>query len=282
MLRWPRLVLAAVVLALPACSSSTAAAPDRLSVVAAFYPLQFVAERVGGDAARVQSLTPAGAEPHDLELTPRQTAALQEADVVAYLHGLQPQVDAALANGGDARRVDAAAVTPLDRGDPHVWLDPLRMRELTAAVADALATGPAAAEVRDRAERLQAELTELDAAYRRGLADCERRDLVTSHESFGYLADRYGLRQVGITGLSPEAEPTPRQFAEVLTYAREHEVTTVFFEEAVSPKTAQVLADEVGAEARVLSPLETPPATGDYLTAMRANLEALRAALSCS
>ncbi len=282
MLRWPRLVLAAVVLALPACSSSTAAAPDRLDVVAAFYPLQFLAERVGGDAVRVQSLTPAGAEPHDLELTPRQTAALQEADVVAYLRDLQPQVDAALANGTGARRVDAAAVTPLERGDPHVWLDPLRMRDLAGAVADALATGPAAADVRARADRLRAELTELDAAYRRGLADCARRDLVTSHESFGYLARRYGLRQIGITGLSPEAEPTPRQFAEILTYARERDVTTVFFEEAVSPKTVQVLADELGAEARVLSPLETPPAAGDYLTAMRANLDALRAALSCS
>ena len=301
-------VAAAAAAALAACSPSAAQRDGRLDVAAALYPLQFLAERIGGEAVRVQPLTPPGAEPHDLELTARQVADLQDADAVVYLSGLQPAVDAAL-EASDVRVLDAAAVTPLARADsehadsehaasdghaaeeesgastldPHVWLDPVRMQDLAGAVAETLAAAdPARAEeFRQRADRLRADLAALDGEFRAGLARCERRDLVTSHESFGYLARRYGLRQVGVSGLSPESEPSPRRLAEVAAYAREHGVRTIFFEEAVSPSTAQVLASEVGARAAVLSPLETAPAQGDYLTALRTDLAALREALSC-
>lgn len=114
---------------------------------------------------------------------------------------------------------------------------------------------------------------------------CPRKAPVSTRtcgSTLGYLADRYGLEQVALAGLSPEAQPSPARLAEVTTYARANGVTTIFFEELVSPKTAESLASEVGATAAVLSPLESPPEQGDYVTAMRANLDALRTALDCT
>ena len=291
------LLVGTLLLALSACSSAgaepgagsgaqpaPAAAGDRLDVATGFYPLQFVAERVGGDAVRRGPLAPAGAEPHDLELGPQQVAALSEADLVLHLEGFQPAVDRAVEQQAADAALDAASVTPLVDGDPHVWLDPARLARLADAVAERLAAAApgSAAGFRERAEALRTELTALDAEFRAGLATCERRELVTSHTAFGYLARAYGLSEVGITGLTPDEEPTPARLAEVAELARSSGVTTIFFEETVSPKVAETLATEVGALAEVLSPLETRPEGGDYLTGMRADLEALRTALGCA
>ncbi|HWG94382.1 MAG TPA: zinc ABC transporter substrate-binding protein, partial [Mycobacteriales bacterium] len=168
--------------------------------------------------------------------------------------------------------------------DPHVWLDPARLTTIASSLADALAErAPDQAEgFRTRADEVAADLRSLDADYREGLATCERQDVVTSHDAFGYLTDRYGLQQLAVSGLSPEEEPSPRRLAEVAETARERGVTTIFFEELVSPRVAESLAREVGATAEVLSPLEGGPEDGDYLTAMRTNLDALRTALGCA
>jgi zinc transport system substrate-binding protein len=127
------------------------------------------------------------------------------------------------------------------------------------------------------------ELEQLDAQFRTGLRTCARHEIVTSHAAFGYLAERYGLRQIAISGLSPEAEPSPQRLADAARQAREHRVTTIFFETLVSPKVAETLAREVGARAEVLDPIEglAPDATGDYATVMRDNLDRLRTALGC-
>ena len=291
------LLVGTLLLALSACSSAgaepgagsgaqpaPAAAGDRLDVATGFYPLQFVAERVGGDAVRVEPLAPAGAEPHDLELGPQQVAALSEADLVLHLEGFQPAVDRAVEQQAADAALDAASVTPLVDGDPHVWLDPVRMAALADAVAQRLAAAAPeqAAAVRGRADALRAELTELARELRAGLADCERREVVTSHTSFGYLARAYGLTQVGIAGLSPHEDPSPARLAELTELAEAAGVTTVFFEEAVGPELSEALAREVGARAEVLSPLETQPEGGDYLSGMRAVLASLRTALGCS
>ena len=288
------LLAGALLLGLAACSSadagggpgaaSAASGAERLDVVAGFYPLQFLAERVGGDAVQVEGLAPAGAEPHDLELGPLLVAGLSTADLVLYLQGFQPAVDDAVEQQAAGRALDAAAVEPLVDGDPHVWLDHARTARLADAVAERLAAAApgSAAGFRERAAALRTELTALDAEFRAGLATCERRELVTSHTAFGYLARAYGLSEVGITGLTPDEEPTPARLAEVAELARSSGVTTIFFEETVSPKVAEALAAEVGAQAAVLSPLETRPEGGDYLTGMRADLEALRTALGCA
>jgi zinc transport system substrate-binding protein len=256
------------------------------SVVAAFYPLAYAAERIGGPAVDVRNLTPPGAEPHDLELTPREVARIQDASVVIYLsHGFQPAVSKAVEQAR-GQKVDILAGLPLHpadgaeaglTADPHVWLDPI----LFARVANSIGTAldrPSGA--------LVADLRRLDGEYRQGLRDCKRHEIVTSHAAFGYLAARYGLEQVSITGLTPEAEPSPKQLAHVIEIVRRTHATTVFFETLVSPRLADTVAREVGARTAVLDPIEglTPAEQkrGDnYLTVMRRNLAALRKALAC-
>ena len=311
---------------------------ERLEVVVGFYPLQFLAERVAGGRAVVTNLTVPGAEPHDLELTPRQVAGLADADAVIYLGGLQPAVDTAVAQSGNDTVLDVTTVVPLepleqelgdqhpeegqaeaeqaeegqvDEGqgdddlgasdqveeghdhtagedalDPHVWLDPTKMATLTTAVADLFSRlDPAGAQSYARnAADLGAELTELDQSFTAGLADCKRSEFITSHAAFGYLARRYGLDQIAISGLSPDAEPSPARIAEVQREAREHQITTIFFETLLSPAVAETLAGDLGLRTDVLDPVEgvTDASRGsDYLSVMRANLTALRTANGC-
>lgn len=279
------LVALAVAVTVPGCVASRGAG-GRVRVVAGLYPLAYVARQVGGDRVDVTDLTPVGGEPHDVELTPRDVQRLKEADVVVLVRGLQPAADDAAPRD---KTLDAFAGLSERRGagglrDPHVWLDPSRLSALGTLLARRLAdTDPAngPAYLR-RADDLAASLGRLDAEYRAGLAHCARTDIVTSHEAFGYLADRYHLRQVGIAGLSPETEPSPARIAAAARYVRAHHVTTVFFEALVSPKVAQTVARETGARTAVLDPIESVPAGDDYGAVMHRNLAALRAALGCS
>jgi zinc transport system substrate-binding protein len=261
-----------------------AAGSGKRSVIAAFYPLAFAAERLGGPRLHVENLTPPGAEPHDLELTPQAVGRVESANVVLYLgHGFQPAVSKAVAQA-NGERVDVLAGLPLRQSseeglsaDPHVWLDPVLFTHVVRRIGTDLhrPVGP-----------LVAQLEQLDRDYRRGLAHCRRNEIVTSHAAFGYLAQRYGLRQVSITGLAPESEPSPQQLAHVVDVVRRTHATTVFFETLVSPRLADTVAREVGAKTAVLDPIEglTPSeqAHGDnYLTLMRSNLAAIRKALGC-
>jgi zinc transport system substrate-binding protein len=246
-------------------------------VVAAFYPLAYAAESIGGADFSVENLTPPGAEPHDLELTPRDVGRIQEAQVVLYLgRGFQPAVSKAVE---DARgeRVDVLAGLRLHDNDPHVWLDPVRFAQIARTIGRALHR-PAAG--------LVADLQQLDREYRNSLRDCQRNELVTSHEAFSYLAARYGLQQVAITGVTPESEPSPKELAHVIQVVRRTHATTIFFETLLSPRLAKTVAREVGAETGVLNPIEglTPDEQQrgeNYFSLMRQNLAALRKALGC-
>jgi zinc transport system substrate-binding protein len=274
------LVLIVLVAALTACgadSSSSDDGSDRLDVVAAFYPLAWAVEQVAGDTVQLRNLTPPGTEPHDVELTARDVERIRSADIVFYLGGgFQPAVEDAL-EGADGEAIDLL-VDPVGR-DPHVWLDPVRFAEIVERVAAALDRQDAAAEP-------VAELRALDREFERGLARCQRREIVTAHEAFGYLARRYRLTQVAITGLSPEAEPTPQRLEEVIDRVRKTGATTVFFETLVSPRLAETVARETGAHTAVLNPIEgltdeQVDAGEDYVSVMRENLAALRKALGC-
>jgi zinc transport system substrate-binding protein len=296
----PLLLAAGIALTtLSACSSDESSSGGTIDVVAAFYPLQFVAERVGGDAVRVTNLAKPGVEPHDLELEPKQLAGIADADLTLYLDGFQPAVDEAVAAEAKDSSFDVAAVQPLNEApegqeedehggkDPHVWLDPTRLATIADKVAERLGSVDKdhADAYKLRATNLKAELTALDDEFTKGLRTCARKDIVTSHAAFGYLAKRYNLTQLPISGLSPEAEPSPQRVAEVAALAKEKGVTTIFFETLVSPKVAQTLASEVGAKAEVLDPIEglrADAAPGeDYLSVMRQNLGKLREALGC-
>lgn len=262
-------------------------------VVASFYPLVFAAEGVGGDLVEVENLTASGVEPHDLELSADQVGSLSEADLTVFLGGgFQPAVEDVVSGFDESRLLDVIEGEDLlpsaeedseSTNDPHVWLDPLVMAAIVDRVAARLAeVDPDHEEAfLDNAAQLGSQLSDLDREFSDALANCQSRDIVTSHAAFGYLAARYDLNQISISGIDPEAEPSPGRLAEVARFVEENDVGTIFFEELVSPEVAETIAAETGARTQMLSPLESQPESGDYVDAMETNLAALTDALDC-
>lgn len=271
---------------LAGCGGSSGAGGAQDTVVAAFYPLAYAAEQIAGSSAGVRNLTPAGAEPHDLELTAGDVRDVDGAKLVLYLgNGFMPGLETAIRRrSGPSLDLLAGESLSSEAGDggesdPHVWLDPVRYAAMARSIAAALGGDAAGSRLARRLERL-------DEEFRSGLARCQRRQIVTSHAAFGYLAGRYGLEQVPLEGLAPEAEPSARDIARLADVVRSSGATTVFFETLVSPKLAQTVAREAGVGTAVLNPLEgltddEIAAGADYFTVMRANLTALQKALGC-
>jgi len=280
-------------------ASSSTADPSQapaVKVVASFYPLAELASRIGGDRVEVTNLTPPGAEPHDLELTTDQFDSILDADLVLYLG---PDFQPAVADAADERSggaLDLTTAVALDKddadgghgADPHFWLDPT----LLAAAADAVQAELTRVAPDDadtfaaNADAYRAELTQLDADFQTALTGCARDEIVTAHAAFHYLAARYGLQQLAITGLSPESEPDPSRLDELADLVQRDGITTIFYETLVSPDIAETLARETGAATAVLNPIEgltknQIAAGDDYESAQRANLAALVAALGC-
>ncbi|MFF3836493.1 metal ABC transporter solute-binding protein, Zn/Mn family [Streptomyces sp. NPDC001930] len=309
------------VVTLSACGGSSDAADKgsdgKLDVVASFYPMQYLAEQIGGGHVAVNTLTKPGVEPHDLELKPKQIGELGEADVVLYLKGIQPAVDDAIAQAGVKNTVDAATLTTLEKhgtevgheghdhadgehaeeaadhghdhgseagADPHIWLDPVKYAEVAKGVGSALEKAdPAnAADYKKNTDALVKKLGDLNTDFANGLKNTTTKTFITTHSAFGYLAERYGLDQEGISGIDPESEPSPARIKELQDVARQDKVTTVFFETLASDKTAKTLAGDTGLKTDVLDPLEgiTDTSKGDdYIEVMRSNLAALQKAL---
>jgi len=283
--------------ALAACRPVTRSSA-RLSVVASFYPLAEFARRIGGDRLDVRTLVPAGVEPHDYEPTPRDIVELERARLLIYNGaGFEPWVDRLLpelpatvarinaTEGMDLVTPDQASSGP----DPHVWLDPVSAQQQ----ADRILAGLVAVDPGSRtpyeanAQAFRSELARLHVRFEQGLRSCRRKEFVTTHAAFGYLAARYGLRQVPIAGLDPESEPSPARLRLIIEFLRRSGATVVYSETLISPRTAEALARETGARVEVLNPLEglTPEeqARGlDYVTVMDANLNALADGLDCA
>ncbi|MFD0151082.1 metal ABC transporter substrate-binding protein [Streptomyces sp. NPDC055721] len=312
------------IVSLSACAGTSDAADKgssgKLDVVASFYPMQYLAEQIGGGHVSVDTLTKPGVEPHDLELKPKQIGALGEADVILYLKGIQPAVDDAIAQAGVKNTVDAATLTTLeahgtevghehgteehageehgaeeagheghDHGseagtDPHIWLDPVKYAEVAKGVGAALEKAdPAhAADYKKNTDALVKKLGALNTEFETGLKNTATKTFITTHSAFGYLAERYGLEQEGITGIDPESEPSPARVKELQDIAKKDKVSTVFFETLASDKTAKTLAGDTGLTTDVLDPLEgiTDKSKGDdYIEVMQSNLAALKKAL---
>ncbi|WUJ68361.1 metal ABC transporter substrate-binding protein [Kribbella soli] len=296
-------------LALAGCGGSSAGGSDngKLDVVTSFYPLEFIARTVGGDAVNVTTLTAPGVEPHDLELTPKQVGSIATAKLVVYEKDLQPAVDEAVDQNAEDAGFDISRAAQLEATgadfeehsdgikpaahkenalDPHFWLDPVRYGEVVKAVEEKLVSidSTNATGYHERAKALLGQISKLDTEYKTGLADCKLNTFVTSHEAFAYLAKRYGLTMVGIAGFAPDAEPTPSRIKEVQDIVKAQDVTTIFYEELVSPKVAETIANDVGVKTAVLSPIEglsDANSQETYLTLMQQNLQELRTANGC-
>jgi zinc transport system substrate-binding protein len=278
----------AIALSLTACGSAAASSPP--VVVTSFYPLRFVVERIVGGRMTVHDLTPAGTEPHDLELTTRQTATLSKASLVVYLSSLSPAVDDAVklvarSAGFDVRlsaRLDLAG----DHGsDVHFWLDPTRLASVAEAVTTKLIElNPAGATAYERnGAQLRSELEALDREMATVLASCRSTTLVTSHDAFAYLARRYNFTQQGINGPFPDVEPTSRDIARAIQFVRANDVRTIYTESLVDPGSANAVASETGAAVAELNPIETVSISGgDYISMMRENVDVLRRGQGCA
>ncbi|MDO5099978.1 MAG: metal ABC transporter substrate-binding protein [Eubacteriales bacterium] len=275
---------------------------EKLRVYSSFYVMTDFVEKIGGEKVDVKTLVPAGVEPHDWEPEATDMAALEKADVLVYngagMEHWVEKVTAALSNT-DLTLVEASAGVTLLAGehhhhedehhdhdhcdtDPHVWLDPKNAKKELENIKDGLIKADAAnkeyyeANYKEWAEKFDA----LDQKFSTELAAFKGSSIVTAHEAFGYLCHAYGLEQVGIEGLSPDSEPDPQRMQEVIEFVKEHKVSTIFFEELVSPKVAESIAAETGAKTAMLNPIESAPEKGDYVSVMEENLAALKAALS--
>ena len=324
---------AATALALSACTSTASSGDSSskdgsLTVMASFYPLQYLAEKIGGEHVSVTSLTPEGAEPHDLELSPKMVDSLSSADAVIYLAGFQSAVDEAIEQQAPKTVIDVSSAAELVEAgsdanhpaeeesteetqsgetdahdhdheghdhaghdhhhdmnaDPHFWLDPVRMAKAATLVGDKLAEADSAHAdtYKANAKALAEELTTLGDTLVTKTSKCQVKTFVTAHTAFGYLADRTGLTQVGISGLDPESSPSPARLAEIGQIAKEQGVTTIFTEALIDPKVAQTLADDLGITTAVLDPIESQTdASKDYAAVMQANIDALTKANNC-
>ena len=306
--------LIAASLILAACSSTqetatpeetTEVATEKIQIVAGFYPLAYAAEGIAGDLAEVVSLAGPGVEPHDLELTPGDVAKINDADLVVYIPEFIPALDAVVKTLDQSKVINATQGITLISGDshshegeeahseeeghsdesatdPHIWLNPSNMVLIGNSIAQALSALTSDSAINENRSGFENALTTLASDYTAKLANCSIKALVVSHEAFGYIANAYGFEQVGISGLSPEAEPSPARLAEVAKIAKAENATTIYYESLVDPKVAKTLADELKITAEMLDPLESPPASGDYLSVMQQNLDTLVKGQVCS
>lgn len=296
--RWMKGMVAGWILALLVVGCGTRGAPptsepvedkEKLTVCTTLYPYQFFVEQIGADRVAVHNLVPPGAEPHDFEPSPKDVVKLSEADVFVYNGaGFERWIDEVLDAVDTANMVivEAAERVPLLPNDPHVWLDPLRAKAIAQAIRDALiqADPEGKATYEGNYQKLAAELDRLHAEYEAAVKQAPRKEIIVSHSAYGYLAERYGLKPIAIAGLTPSAEPSPKELQAILAFARAHNVKYILFETLVSNKVAEAVRDQLKAEALTFNPLEgltkEEQAKGlDYVDVMRENLAVLKKAL---
>ena len=274
----------------------------KVTVTAAFFPLAAAVAQVGGSLVKVTNLTPAGVEPHDIELNTQQAESVLDADLAVMVgNGFQPQVED-IAADRDGPTLNVLKALPINAGDkkveegdataldPHVWLDPVLYQSVVDAIASALSKVDPnhAADYTANAAAYNAKLVALNTEYETGLANCSRQLLVTAHEAFGWLTQRYGLIPEGIAGISPDAEPNPQRLADLTDLVEKKGVTTIYTEDLVSPKVSRTLAREAGGlKTATLNPLEGLTAKqikagATYISEMQDNLQAIQKGLGCS
>lgn len=276
---------------------------EKISVVATFYPLAHFAQQIGQDKIIVTNLTPAGVEPHDFEPSPQDLVTLYNSDLFIYNGtGFEPWLDAMITEIKENTNVvntsiDIATLPGSEDDhddedsifDPHVWLDPnLAIQQVTTIKKALISIDPQNSEFYEQnANEYIGQLETLDSEFLSGLSECKNQTIVSSHNAFQYLANRYNFEILSISGISPEEEPSARQLAQISDFVKANNIKYIFFETLVSPKLSQTIAHETGVQTAVLNPLEGLTAEGEssgenYLTIQRANLNALITALECN
>lgn len=289
--------------------SRTITSTNKIKIAGSFYLLAHLAEQVGGDKVQVSTITPSGSEPHDFEPTPQDIVTIQSSALfIINGSGLDPWAEK-VATDLPAKGIEVLKMSeniellnteePEDHQeeeeanheestDPHFWLDPVLAQKQIELIAAKLSQIDShnTEHYKQRAASYSAKLQELDTNYKNSLANCTKREIITSHAAFGYLAKRYNITVHSISGLSPEIEPSAKELVELTQLAKEKDIRYIFFETLVSPKLAETLAREVGAQTLVFNPIEGLTAEelkagSTYLSIMEENLENLKLALDC-
>jgi len=288
------LLILAITCSISSCSSSRQTAPSkeeggRLKIYTTFYPLYDFTKKIVGNLADIETLIPAGADPHDYELSLKQTAELYDADVFIFLgESMEPWAQKL----ADQLKDKGIAVIEVGKGliendDPHIWLDPVLAKEISKRIYEGIVPVAKAYEqtFKQNLENLYEKFDQLDRSFKELAAGAVRKDLVVSHAFLGYVADRYGFNQVAITGLSPQDEPSPKKMAELIEFCEAKDVKCIFAEQGELLKLTNTLAEETGAQVLVINPLgslrqEEIDAGEDYFSIMESNLELLNYALT--
>ncbi|MFF0830549.1 metal ABC transporter solute-binding protein, Zn/Mn family [Brevibacillus sp. NPDC003359] len=291
----------------PQTGSDASAKPK---VYTTIYPLEYVAKRIGGEHVEVTNLVPAGVEPHDYEPTAKDMVALSRADLFAYNgSGLELWVEKAVTNLDKNKTTIVNATEGLDlisaaeheheeeghaeeagheHGDldPHVWLDPMHLKAQAEKVKNTLVQKDQAhaADYEKNYAQLATDLEQLDKEFKDMVTQAPKKEFMVSHSAFSYMAKRYGLEQVAISGVNPSDEPSTAELKSLVEHVKEHKISYVLFETLVSPKVAEVIAKEAGVKTATLNPLEgltedDVKAGRDYLSIMRDNMNTLKTAL---
>jgi len=270
----------------------------KMMVATSFYPLYFFTSQIGGDLVDVFNLTPAGSEPHEYELTSGDMIKIKKSRMLVLNGGLEVWADDVKENIKDDNIfVLTAGDGLLDNSqnefgetvkDPHIWLSP----SLAIKISEKIYKGLVQVDPKNQnyyesnLDILKTKLNNLENEFSQGLANCRKKEFVTSHKAFAYLAKEFGLYQMSIAGLSTEEEPSLKQMAEIAQFVRDNDIKYIFFESLGNTELTQTIANETGAQALVLNPIEgltdSELSQGkDYFSEMRANLENLKLALEC-
>lgn len=293
------LLLSIALITLSGCGSSGSKLIEgKTNVVTSFYPIYFLAKEIGGEQTNVINMIPAGVEPHDWSPKSRDLDTVSDAQLFLYngaglegwvddfLEGLPKDSKLLTLKASDGISLIAGNSENDTTVDPHTWVSPKSMMTMGKNILGSLVKVDPGhrADYEANFAKLDEKLAALDAEYTAKLNPLPHKDIVTSHQAFGYLARDYGLQQVAIMGLSPDAEPKAQDLLRIAKFVKENNVKYIFFEELVTDELAKTLAREANAQTMVLNPLEglTPEQEKkgeDYFSLMEANLQNLVQAL---
>jgi zinc transport system substrate-binding protein len=286
----------------PVNGKADSSVSKKLHIVTTFYPMYFFAKQVAGHSANVDLLIPNGVEPHDWEPTAKDMASIQDADVFIYnsqyfetwaqkvLKSIDQSHLKVLEASQGIKLMDGTSEE--DNGtkaskDPHVWLSPVLATQEVENIARTLekADPKNKQNYEKNAADIKSKLTDLDRLYKETIDQAKRKEFVTQHAAFGYMAKQYGLTQIPIAGLSPDVEPTLGKLAELADLTKKKNIKIIYFEGLTSSKVAQTLANEIGAQTEVLNPLEgltkEEQKQGlDYFGVMKKNLASLKKSIN--
>lgn len=280
----------------PAMSQHSSTTNSKLSVVTTFYPVYYMAKTITGDVANVSMLIDGTIDSHDYEPSAKDIATINESSVFIYSNAHMetwvPRLIDSLGNQRKTAVVETGKSLTLSTNqentadtehpdiDPHIWLDPVLAQEQVQTIAaELIAKDPKNKNIYTKnKDALITKLAHLAQQYETTLSTATNKTFITQHAAFGYIAKRYGLKQISITGLQA-TEPTPKDVTEVIEKINEQHLHVIYVDPTGSSKTAQTVSEATGAKILPLYTIEQAVNGKDYLQLLESNLESLKQSL---